>query len=78
MFACAVADKRHHLVRESLPAFFFNGKNVAQDLARMFVVGQGVDRWDPGEFGEFLDIALRKGANDRAVNHPARGPAPCL
>ena len=38
----------------------------------MLVIGQRVDGRDAGKFGEFLHVALRKRADDRAVNHPAQ------
>jgi hypothetical protein len=52
-------------------ALFRDGEKVAQNLAGVLFVGQRIDRADPAQRGEFLDIGLREGADDRAVRHAA-------
>ena len=44
----------------------------------MLVVRQRVDGRNAGKSGELLDVALREGADDRAVNHPAHHPRSVL
>ena len=68
--ARAVADEGNDFSGDR-SALFLEGEDVGEDLAGMLVVGQGVDGRDAGELGEFLDIGLREGANDRAVDHAA-------
>ena len=68
--ARAVADERDRFALDGT-AFFLERENVCQDLAGMLVVGQRVDGRNAGKFGEFLHVLLRKGADDRAVNHAA-------
>src|SRR5207244_9260221 len=63
-----IADKGYDLAPNT-SEFFFDREDVAQNLTRMLVVGQRVDCWHAGEFGEFLDIALRVRPNHSAVNH---------
>ncbi len=52
-----------------LAPLFDDGKNVAQNLARVLLIGQRIDRRDAGKLRELLDIALRIRPNDCAVNH---------
>src|SRR5205807_5528066 len=54
------------------PSLFLERKNVRQDLAGMLVVGQRVDSRNTGVVREFLEIALRVGAEHRPVYHPAQ------
>ncbi len=37
----------------------------------MLLVCEGIDSGNAGEFGKLFDILLRKGANDRPMNHSA-------
>ena len=70
-----VADERHHLPANR-PAAFLERENVRQNLARMLIIGERVDRREARKRGELLDIPLRERADHRAVDHPpehARG-----
>jgi len=69
--AGAIADERDGFARNR-PPLFLECENVRENLARMLVVRQRVDGRDAGKLGEFLDVALREGADDRAVNHAAQ------
>lgn len=50
----------------------FNGQQVRQYLAGMFLVRQRVDGGNTGEGGEFLHFLLSVGADGRAVDHTAQ------
>src|SRR5207302_8170693 len=68
--ARAVADETDRLFFK--PAeLFANRKKIGENLARVLVVGERVDRRDAGILRELDDIALRECADDRAVEHPA-------
>ena len=69
--ARTIADKRDDLLFKSAEPLL-DRLQIREDLARMLVVSQRVDGGDAGKFGEFLDIALGKSADDRAMNHPAQ------
>jgi hypothetical protein len=66
--ARAVADEGDDLAGDR-SELLLKGENVRQHLARMLVIGQGVDGGNAGVLREFLDITLGKRADDRAVNH---------
>ena len=68
--AIAVADEGDGESVEGA-SFFDDGEEVAENLAGMFLIGEGVDGAEAAEFGEFLDVALGVGADDGAVGHAA-------
>ena len=53
-------------------AQFLDSQEVGKDLARMLLVGEGIDRRDPRETGEGLDVGLLEGADHRAVDHSTK------
>ena len=66
--ARAVADVGDDFAGDGATQFLV-GKNVGEDLAGMLGIGQRVDGRDSRPLGEILDVALRVGADDRAVYH---------
>ena len=56
------------------PRFSWNVKMSARIWHGMLVIGQCVDGWNVRKFRKLLHVGLRKGADDRAMNHPAQHP----
>src|SRR6185436_15206844 len=67
--ASAIPDKRDDLAFDRA-ALFLKRENVGNNLARMLLIRQRVDRGNAGVGGKFLDFRLGKCAEDRALNHP--------
>ncbi len=65
--------------RDSLPPnrppLLFNGKDITQNLTRMLVIRQRVDRGNFGKLGKLLHIPLGKGPNHRPMHHSAHHPS---
>ncbi len=64
----AIADEGNFT---SFPAakLFFNGEEIGEDLAGVFVVGEGVDGGDLSKLRELHDVILGEGPDDRSVHH---------
>ena len=55
-----------------------DGLQIREDLAGMLVIGQRIDRRQAASTArKFLHVALREGADDRAVHHAAHARARC-
>jgi hypothetical protein len=62
----AVADVGERPPRQ-LPEGLTHGQEVGQRLARVLVIGQGVDDRDGRPFGELLEAGLGEGADHDAL-----------
>ncbi len=49
-----------------------HGEEVGENLARVFVVVEGVDGWDATVFREAHDVGVVVGADDTPVEHPPK------
>ncbi len=85
---CGPAPRTGHITvtvtdeRESpvLPAsqFFPYGEQVSEDLTWVFFVCECINCWNACVGGEFLNVALGVGANNRAMHHPSENTSGVL
>ena len=66
--AVAVTEK-HHLLSFPSPEPLLNGEQVRENLTRVLLVGQRIDRGQPTVIGELLDIFLIKSTDNDSMNH---------
>jgi hypothetical protein len=66
--ATAIADEGDDAIADGAE-FFLDREQIGEDLAGMFLIGEGIDGGDAGVVGEGLDIFLREGSDDGAMDH---------
>ena len=69
-----ITDESNFLTPYRSP-LLLNGENIAQNLTRMLVVCEGIDRWNFRKLSKLLNIPLSKGPNHRPMHHPTHHPS---